>query len=82
MESCSLPDHQLNQRSNTQEYHPQGYEEVQSLEEARRVISALRARQRAQAHQMLAWRRTLKLQVWCTKFTYDIKRIRKKNTDI
>ncbi|KAJ8680831.1 hypothetical protein QAD02_016618 [Eretmocerus hayati] len=37
-------------------------EEVTSLEEAKNVISALRARQRAQAHQMLAWRRTLKLQ--------------------
>ncbi|KAL7300811.1 hypothetical protein TKK_0006377 [Trichogramma kaykai] len=39
-----------------------GSEEVQSLEEAKRVIGALKARQRAQAHQMLAWRRTLKLQ--------------------
>lgn len=37
--------------------------EVTSLEEAKSVIAALRARQRAQAHQMLAWRRTLKLQV-------------------
>lgn len=37
--------------------------EVTSLEEAKTVIAALRARQRAQAHQMLAWRRTLKLQV-------------------
>ncbi|XP_023245611.1 uncharacterized protein LOC106641023 isoform X2 [Copidosoma floridanum] len=37
-------------------------QEVTSLEEARKVIAALRARQRAQAHQMLAWRRTLKLQ--------------------
>ncbi|XP_026295615.1 uncharacterized protein LOC725829 isoform X2 [Apis mellifera] len=36
--------------------------EVTSLEEAKSVIAALRARQRAQAHQMLAWRRTLKLQ--------------------
>ncbi|CAK9810322.1 hypothetical protein ANTPLA_LOCUS6545 [Anthophora plagiata] len=36
--------------------------EVTSLEEAKTVIAALRARQRAQAHQMLAWRRTLKLQ--------------------
>lgn len=40
-------------------------QEVTSLEEAKSVIAALRARQRAQAHQMLAWRRTLKLQV-CT----------------
>lgn len=41
--------------------------EVTSLEEAKSVIAALRARQRAQAHQMLAWRRTLKLQVnYCT----------------
>ncbi|XP_008212386.1 uncharacterized protein LOC100121619 isoform X1 [Nasonia vitripennis] len=37
-------------------------QEVTSLEEAKSVIAALRARQRAQAHQMLAWRRTLKLQ--------------------
>lgn len=37
--------------------------EVTSLEEAKSVIATLRARQRAQAHQMLAWRRTLKLQV-------------------
>jgi len=37
--------------------------EVTSLEEAKSVIAALRARQRAQAHQMLAWRRTFKLQV-------------------
>lgn len=37
--------------------------EVTSLEEAKSVIAALRAKQRAQAHQMLAWRRTLKLQV-------------------
>lgn len=37
--------------------------EVTSLEEAKSVIAALRARQRAQAQQMLAWRRTLKLQV-------------------
>lgn len=37
--------------------------EVTSLEEAKTVIAALRAKQRAQAHQMLAWRRTLKLQV-------------------
>ncbi|XP_066588358.1 uncharacterized protein [Prorops nasuta] len=36
--------------------------EVTSLEEAKTVIAALRAKQRAQAHQMLAWRRTLKLQ--------------------
>lgn len=36
--------------------------EVTSLEEAKSVIAALRARQRAQAQQMLAWRRTLKLQ--------------------
>lgn len=36
--------------------------EVTSLEEAKSVIAALRTRQRAQAHQMLAWRRTLKLQ--------------------
>ncbi|XP_035733617.1 uncharacterized protein LOC118446724 isoform X2 [Vespa mandarinia] len=36
--------------------------EVTSLEEAKSVIAALRAKQRAQAHQMLAWRRTLKLQ--------------------
>ncbi|XP_076280394.1 uncharacterized protein LOC143209071 [Lasioglossum baleicum] len=36
--------------------------EVTSLEEAKSVIATLRARQRAQAHQMLAWRRTLKLQ--------------------
>lgn len=38
-------------------------QEVTNLEEAKSVIAALRARQRAQAHQMLAWRRTLKLQV-------------------
>ncbi|XP_011506203.1 PREDICTED: uncharacterized protein LOC105368780 [Ceratosolen solmsi marchali] len=37
-------------------------QEVTSLEEAKAVIVALKARQRAQAHQMLAWRRTLKLQ--------------------
>jgi len=37
--------------------------EVTSLEEAKSVIAALRTKQRAQAHQMLAWRRTLKLQV-------------------
>ena len=37
--------------------------EVKSLEEAKSVIAALRARQRAQAHQMLACKRTLKLQV-------------------
>lgn len=42
--------------------------EVTSLEEAKLVIAALRARQRAQAHQMLAWRRTLKLQV---SFNYE-----------
>lgn len=42
--------------------------EVTSLEEAKSVIAALRARQRAQAHQMLAWRRTLKLQV---SFNYE-----------
>ncbi|XP_014608129.1 PREDICTED: uncharacterized protein LOC106788924 isoform X2 [Polistes canadensis] len=36
--------------------------EVTSLEEAKSVIATLRAKQRAQAHQMLAWRRTLKLQ--------------------
>ncbi|XP_058799162.1 uncharacterized protein LOC131668761 [Phymastichus coffea] len=41
---------------------PQNLQEVTSLEEAKCVIAALRARQRAQAHQMLAWRRTLKLQ--------------------
>lgn len=44
--------------------------EVTSLEEAKSVIAALRARQRAQAHQMLAWRRTLKLQV---SFNYHEK---------
>ncbi|KAK0171442.1 hypothetical protein PV327_011303, partial [Microctonus hyperodae] len=37
-------------------------QEVTSLEEAKSVIAALRTRQRAQAHQMLTWRRTLKLQ--------------------
>lgn len=37
--------------------------EVTSLEEAKSIIAALRARERAQAHQMLAWRRTLKLKV-------------------
>lgn len=42
--------------------------EVTSLEEAKSVIAALRARQRAQAHQMLAWRRTLKLQA---SFNYE-----------
>lgn len=42
--------------------------EVTSLEEAKSVIAALRSRQRAQAHQMLAWRRTLKLQV---SFNYE-----------
>lgn len=42
--------------------------EVTSLEEANAVIAALRARQRAQAHQMLAWRRTLKLQA---SFNYE-----------
>lgn len=42
--------------------------EVTSLEEAKSVIAALRARQRAQAQQMLAWRRTLKLQV---SFNYE-----------
>ncbi|XP_034934576.1 uncharacterized protein [Chelonus insularis] len=36
--------------------------EITSLEEAKSVIAALKAKQRAQAHQMLAWRRTLKLQ--------------------
>lgn len=36
--------------------------EVTSLEEAKSVIATLRAKQRAQAHQMLAWRRTLKIQ--------------------
>ncbi|KAL0107382.1 hypothetical protein PUN28_015736 [Cardiocondyla obscurior] len=36
--------------------------EVTSLEEAKSVIAALRTRQRAQAHQIFAWRRTLKLQ--------------------
>ena len=62
--------------------------EVTSLEEAKSVIAALRARQRAQAHQMLAWRRTLKLQVnYCarplpiaflyrsyTTYTYKLRR--------
>lgn len=42
--------------------------EVTSLEEAKSVIAALRARQRAQAQQMLAWRRTLKLQVRSIRF--------------
>lgn len=46
--------------------------EVTSLEEAKSVIAALRARQRAQAHQMLAWRRTLKLQVRTSiKYEWD-----------
>ncbi|XP_074112307.1 uncharacterized protein LOC141536009 [Cotesia typhae] len=36
--------------------------EVTSLEEAKLIIAALRARQRTQTHQMLTWRRTLKLQ--------------------
>ncbi|XP_046474283.1 uncharacterized protein [Neodiprion pinetum] len=36
--------------------------EVTSLDEAKSVIKALLARQRAQAHQMLDWRRALKLQ--------------------
>ena len=45
-------------------------QEVTSLEEAKSVIAALRARQRAQAHQMLAWRRTLKLQVWLCVLIY------------
>ncbi|XP_012253983.1 uncharacterized protein LOC105684869 [Athalia rosae] len=35
---------------------------VTSLDEAKSVIKALMARQRAQAHQMLDWRRALKLQ--------------------
>lgn len=42
--------------------------EVTSLEEAKSVIAALRAKQRAQAHQMLAWRRTLKLQVTVPRY--------------
>lgn len=37
--------------------------EVTSLEEAKLIIAALRARQRTQTHQILTWRRTLKLQV-------------------
>lgn len=49
--------------------------EVTSLEEAKSVIAALRARQRAQAHQMLAWRRTLKLQV-----RREIRKKKKKRT--
>ncbi|XP_008557797.1 uncharacterized protein LOC103578465 [Microplitis demolitor] len=36
--------------------------EVTTLEEAKLIIAALRTRQRSQTHQMLAWRRTLKLQ--------------------
>lgn len=37
--------------------------EVTSLEEAKSVIAALRARQRTNAHQMLALRRAVKLKV-------------------
>lgn len=51
--------------------------EVTSLEEAKSVIAALRARQRAQAHQMLAWRRTLKLQV-----RREIRKKKKKEHEI
>lgn len=51
--------------------------EVTSLEEAKSVIAALRARQRAQAHQMLAWRRTLKLQV-----RREIRKKKKKEREI
>ncbi|XP_026670523.1 uncharacterized protein LOC108626375 isoform X2 [Ceratina calcarata] len=64
MDSCSLittpvmiteaRDNDLSKDSNETD--------VTSLEEAKTVIAALRARQRAQAHQMLVWRRTLKLQ--------------------
>ncbi|KAL1138792.1 hypothetical protein AAG570_008854, partial [Ranatra chinensis] len=39
-----------------------GDEEVQTLEEARKVIKELRDRQRLQAHQLLTWRRRVKAQ--------------------
>lgn len=45
--------------------------EVTSLEEAKSVIATLRARQRAQAHQMLALKRTLKLQVMQNLFNEE-----------
>lgn len=62
MESCPLS--AINDgRGNDSSREAQNEVEVTSLEEAKSVIAALRARQRAQAHQMLAWRRTLKLQV-------------------
>lgn len=41
----------------------EGEEGVSSLEEARKVIRDLRERHRAQAYQILAWRRRVKHQV-------------------
>lgn len=71
MDSCILAAVDEDDRQLVADLAPDGGEspknvnetEVTSLEEAKLVIAALRARQRAQAHQMLAWRRTLKLQV-------------------
>ncbi|RLU26797.1 hypothetical protein DMN91_000594 [Ooceraea biroi] len=66
MDSCILPtvdeDRRVGDLVSGESVKDSNEVEVTSLEEAKLVIAAFRARQRAQAHQMLAWRRTLKLQ--------------------
>jgi hypothetical protein len=38
-------------------------DQVENLEEARKIIKSLRERYRAQSHQLIAWRRRVKAQV-------------------
>jgi hypothetical protein len=75
MDSCILPavdgDRRIGDLVSGESVKDSNEAEVTSLEEAKLVIAALRARQRVQTHQMLAWRRTLKLQV---SFNYEARR--------
>jgi len=38
--------------------------QIENLEEARKIIRSLRERYRAQSHQLLAWRRKVRAQVY------------------
>jgi len=77
MDSCILPaideDRRIGDLVSGESVKDSNEAEVTSLEEAKLVIAALRARQRVQTHQMLAWRRTLKLQV---SFNYEAEDFR------
>lgn len=47
-------------------------DQIENLEEARKIIKSLRERYRAQSHQLLAWRRRVKAQVYYSLEKYII----------